>query len=429
MIVGREAEKIPAELFTERFRLDEQTITKLVSDRLVERDVGVLWWRYVGFIKTSTDLIVIVPKVVNRDWEDWLLIRRVLSRYFATSSLRKPIITSLEDLDWRDERVFNELDSATTLLRFFVEHGPYRVSKRRRSTGGAIDWGQTLRSAPVQSDSGPVYVDLVMVRRHHEANEITSLILGFLKYLLDKYPVLPSPTTLPDVTQKYGAVEYEQILENREYFTTVVRSERAITFQTDQIVLLETLLSLLSIDEGTTGRDLYSLFGVNKFEKVWEDVCRDSIGGDDESLRNQLAKPVWVWSNYLPTVADRQNPDVLSSVEGKILIVDAKYYFPVPPQTTPWGDIAKQLVYAQSIPANGAEIVNVFVFPGLCDSFEVAGYLDVRNDVHVVGKIDLWRLDFTSSLIRYAYKSGKYSSFISALATRSNFDDRPEGFA
>ncbi len=398
------------------FGLNGDSIESLARLKILDVTDTRTYWRFVGFIRTTADLIAVVPKPIEADYKGVALMRSALNRYFNSGATRVPQRIAVEDLFWRDDRALQELDGASTLLRAFLDHGPYRAPSTQVARRGAVDWRRTLRGTPIHAANGSIYRELWRSRHGRDTNDVTRVLLGMLTWLLAKYPILKEPHGLADAIAECGAYSHDEIARRRQLFASLIRAERAVTYRTDQIAVLEVALALISDDRSLRGREAFALFGTRAFEYIWEDACREAMGGDDGGLRSTLAMPEWNWTNHAPTTGEGQRPDVIQQFGETVFVVDAKYYFPVPPVMTPWQDIAKQLIYAQSLPiGSDNRLRNAFVFPAAREPVEKLGEVSVDSAKEHVGKIELWSLNAWTALLRYSKRLGADSDFISRL--------------
>lgn len=373
---------------------------------------------FVGFIRTSTNLIVVNPPSATGGFTPRLL-RACLHRYFIDSRGRYPIEFGLKRMVWSDTQVFVEMDAAQVLIRFLTQHGTYAQTTRVKTKRGRIDWRRTLRGAAVHSSSGIFFPDMSYSRLSSQPTILTYLQLRLANEAIKKYGAfLTRPACLGDQLQEDARFIDIERTESRLRLAALVTAERHLVFRTDVIEMLNAMLVLLTMPaEQNVGPESMKLYGSIAFEYVWEELCR-SLLGDEALLHEALAQPVWRL-NAETFERGLQRPDIMFSRSGHIVIADAKYY-PLMPRTLPGTqDVAKQLVYALSLKGyERDQIISVFVFPGGEKRFEQIGAVSLRRDRYSVGSIGVWKLNFLLAAQQYAARSSAdRDSFRDALVT------------
>lgn len=415
-----------------RLSIADDDFTAFLESGLLEGSrKRALRWRYVGFISTRADLIVGLPKVPLSPRSRFRLLRRVLQRFFADSKMRASNAPDAELLFWKDGDTFKAFDATVSLLRLFLEDGPYMTTVRDRARTGKLDWRQTLREQAFVTQLGPFYPTLRFKRDMQRANDVTRVQLGFLSALLDRFSILSRPASLPDAIRRFGAFSESDLEAQREAISKLLHKERSITYRTNLIDLIDLLLALIGQFERLRGPVALRMYGTTSFELVWEAACR-ALFDDDSNVRTELAQPTWAFLH--PPIAfdgHPQRPDILIRCPEETAVIDAKYYFPVPETVPGWGDIAKQLVYAQSVlaPAAGHVVSNSFIFPA-ADTTPILkriGKVSVAHKVKTIGSIAAYSLAFEHALTSYAAGSGEHCSLRNDFFSAD--DDRQKLFA
>jgi hypothetical protein len=170
------------------------------------------------------------------------------------------------------------------------------------------------------------------------------------------------------IADKIEIIPIADLLANHQVMARHVRTELSRTFYSDDIQLLNGILSFLEEDAPLRGASLLKVFGTNRFHAIWETACSYVIQNQNEQLKDKLSQPQWSFysppfSSALTLAGGKQRPDLLAEKKDKTLILDAKYYYPLPESLCGWGDLVKQLFYVASFSKEGKSIINGLLFP------------------------------------------------------------------
>ena len=384
----------------ERLFLDDWCYHELVQKRVLTYTAGVdrrkLQLRFVGFVALRDRLIVVSPRFGLTPGHEFSWLRRVLSTYFAIKT-RQPLSDEIVDLHYRDESVFRELDALATLMRIYSECGLYqrRAVVSARNSGGAIDWVRTLgRGQPVISEQSLFFPDEFRRRQHSSESDVGLIQAAILIHLLEKYEMAVEPA----LRDRLCGHEVGDVLglERQSYNLSVIHRERAITYQSRDLELLDVLGSFLSDGKGMSGPAGMKLHGTTSFAMVWEDALRSLFGSDHEDI--ELGQPLWQlrkadqWEDLEGT--GEQRPDIVLRRKDELLILDAKYHQPFPQARPGWADIVKQLYYAETLVVTGGESVsNLFLLPGTGEMLRLAGKVEIAGGARGFPIIEAWIVD------------------------------------
>jgi len=172
------------------------------------------------------------------------------------------------------------------------------------------------------------------------------------------------------------------------------------------------------------GGDTLSIYGVRKFEHVWEAMIKQVFGHEmsceGESPEWQLPVPQWTPEGketaHKP-IRNRLIPDCVRLAENTLWVLDAKYYSITFDQSSLSGqpgvqDVVKQLCYEKAFesmggPFEGKITRNCFLFPG--HQQEETVYLGRVSMQCISGKgIDCFQLSL--AILADAYLHGKIKS-------------------
>ncbi len=245
----------------------------------------------------------------------------------------------------------------------FLAHGYYleREIEHKQTDHGKINWKRTIQQIQPQVDNDSlVYLNFVTRRSINKSSELTRIHeycvyesfakLGWL-YISTRYmPRKPS------------------ICFNRNRFLSILNNALNSTFNTEKKQLLSCMIAIVnSIDQKTSSNNFY--YGTTKFEYVWENLIDYVFGESNKSLYFPHAKWHIIQGNLSESSPLR--PDTIMRVDGKLFILDAKYYkFGITglakdlPATS---SIQKQITYGDYISArqyaDKSQIFNAFVMP------------------------------------------------------------------
>jgi hypothetical protein len=337
---------------------------------------------FVGLIATERSCIVSIPKyyggvcstVVQSDAIETVL--KVLETYFAEGRGRAVRSQELQELFFQDETPLKEREVAETLLRWYAANGLYRHEERGVSTSfqGRTDWTRTLsRSQPVHSASGDVYATPFQQTRLKQTNEVTNIQASVLVHLSEKYRLVgTNVSTNSDITL-FANIQPELLRKEAARFASIVNRELRSVFRSDTIQMLLALKAFLENLQGLGGVAALHLYGTSSFHVLWERACSVAFGNQADELAARLSQPKWHFNASKLTgrshVYDggRQIPDVITTVGRKYLILDAKYYYPLPSDRCGWEDIVKQLFYRESLETASMKVLNGLLFPALSE--------------------------------------------------------------
>lgn len=351
---------------------------------------------FVGMIKVMGITLVIYPKYIkdvnkdiNKQYEKFKQILKVLELY-EKRELQKLMASENEIIEEE-----NSLSIAIQLLNYHSEYGLYTVERKlyEESGEGGINWGKTINEAPlVFSGNSPMnlppYTEITNIDEFHIVRMIQLAVMKDINsnyydilFLLDFTLSQDTEIDLNDIGD----------IETLIYHLDNEMNSQFITHKLELIKLLK--LYLLSLKREDTHSDL-TLYGVTKFDRVWEDVCRKVYGDDLEKslshlgikntlnfedstlLKDVVERPLWTDEQQKREVqaAKSLELDVLHVNRKKKLfeIYDAKYYMISFKENhikgqPGIGDITKQYLYEQVYKniakSNGYNFTNAFIVP------------------------------------------------------------------
>lgn len=258
------------------------------------------------------------------------------------------------------------IESYQYVIQDFLANGYYVENEIRYSESirGKVNWKKTVQKEKVQFDGkNAIYLKFQVKTNHTKENDMITKVhqycvyhcflrFGWLFFSSNYLPIEP--------TVKF----------NKELFLSVLHSALSKTFNDAKKRLFQSMINIvLNIEENA---DIKSFsIGVNKFEKVWEDLI-DFVFG--EKNKDEYF-PHATWHIIRDGKVDQSSalePDTIMKHDGKIYVLDAKYYrYGITgyeghlPQTS---SIQKQITYGKHIAEQKCEVpkenvYNAFIMP------------------------------------------------------------------
>lgn len=289
----------------------------------------------------------------------------------------------------------NILSVAIQLLNYYGEYGLYNIGKTLIEVNGdgEINWFKTINEMPATlSGNSPVYIDYYSEKNITDTqNMIRQIQLAVLTDIKEKYNDLLS---LLDYDISFEDEIFLSDLGDEESFLYHLDKELMIQFISHKIELIKLLKMYIQSKTRENNVDTISVFGVTKFDRVWEDVCKVVYEDNLEhslidlnlkyrntyenniKLKEFVPKPTWT------NLIDGKEYSTLKSLELDTLhvnkenktfeIYDAKYYLISFANNKINGqpgvsDITKQylyeLTYKELAEENGYSFINRFIVP------------------------------------------------------------------
>lgn len=249
----------------------------------------------------------------------------------------------------------------------FLQNGYYTEREVRyiESQRGKINWKRTIQMEQPQLDGDNiVYLNFVVKTNRINSDNLLTRIHEYCVYesfqkmgwLYVASDVLPMKPRLP---------------LNKELFLATLAKELGRTFNDNKKRLFRSMINIINEATEQTNDDSVSSFGVHRFEYIWEAMIDYAFG---ENNREQYyPKAHWhiISHDGIRSESSELRPDTIMKLDGKIFILDAKYYkFGVTglPSHLPNTDsIQKQITYGDYIAEKGFaprnEIFNAFLMP------------------------------------------------------------------
>ena len=358
------------------------------------------------------------------------MIRQVLERYWSDPTKSAVRIQEQRQLAFRASEPFAEYEIYVTLMAWYLANGAYRteVSAQTRGDDRRVDWNRTLaRSIAIHSAQSSFYPEPIQFERRAALNEISLLQLSVLKHLREKYSLDGQVVALYELGSSAPLAE-EVLFGNAAIYAARIRQELSKVYRSDKIHMLRNLELFFREAEGYDGPRATRLFGTTAFHVVWEHACSVAAGNAFASLSANLAQPRWSFKypERMTLEGGKQRPDVLAEHAGRyLLILDAKYYYPLPNSICGWEDLVKQFFYERSYRQRSRqELINGLLFPEpAVDSVRLAGEVRLARGGKTVADFPallVFQVNPTRLFQRYANSSIEFEllgELVAALTT------------
>ncbi len=272
-----------------------------------------------------------------------------------------------------EENLEFPIQSYQFIIFDFLQNGYYteREVQYIESQRGKINWKRTIQmEQPHLDEENIVYLDFVVKTNRINSDNLLTRIHEYCVYesfqkmgwLYVASEALPMKPRLP---------------LNRDLFLSTLTRELGQTFNDNKKQLFRSMINVIEEAAEQAYDDSVTTFGVHRFEYIWEAMI-DYVFGEN-NREQYYPKAHWhiISHNGLRTESSELRPDTIMRLNGKIYILDAKYYkFGVTglPMHLPNTDsIQKQITYGDYIAEQGFaqrdDIYNAFLMP-FCSSPE-----------------------------------------------------------
>lgn len=250
----------------------------------------------------------------------------------------------------------------------FLRNGYYaeREAKYIESQRGKINWKRTIQKEQPRLDGDNiVYLrfvvktnrinsDNLLTRIHEYCVYESFLKMGWLYVAGDVLPMKP------------------RIPLNRDLFLSTLAKESEQTFNDGKRRLFNCMMNIIREAAEESDDDSAAAFGVHRFEYVWEAMIDYVFGeGNREQYYPKAHWHIIADRGGLRRESSGLRPDTIMRLDGKIYILDAKYYkygvTGLPAHLPNTDSIQKQITYGDYIAERGYaprnDIYNAFLMP------------------------------------------------------------------
>lgn len=319
-------------------------------------DIDLLYiFTYVGIVSVGNRVIKCYPKYIlsnDNPSEDMKQVIKVIEKYVS-----KEQVIGFYSGDNEDKN-FNMLSIILFIIRDYYEYGLYNNFEDivNISLEGEVCWNRTVSDIlPIIMDNRPYYNDLYTKKTIDDDMDffkrLHTVILTECFQKLNESGLL----NIFEFDMTYLSDEEFSDFGDIEYVLYRINSELSIQFNDRKKVLLKSIYAYILNSKLTEEEYGLSLYGTNKFNLVWEDVCAQVFENKlktklsklnlpiqlkasycpDDRLIDIIEKPTWVGYGYDGITYEKKSkgtliPDMIgiSSKNGNytFIIMDAKYY-------------------------------------------------------------------------------------------------------
>lgn len=244
--------------------------------------------------------------------------------------LRKDILSLMNVLtrytDKRESKLYDGLKNEDSsgipiqaylyLIKDYFERGYYKEQETfyKVAKKGKINWSRTIKTQkPEMQDNEAFYLNFIVKKNTINEDELITLVHKYCVYeSFDKFGWLF--TSFVPVKPKTGLTVKMMI--------SVVNNKLQNTFKDHNKQLFKNMLAVLKqLDDGSQTDFKY---GTYRFEYVWEKMI-DKVFGISEKVE-YFPKTTWNFPENKIYNNAFLNPDTIMLYDGKVYVLDAKYY-------------------------------------------------------------------------------------------------------
>ena len=401
-------------------KLNQNILNKLIKYDFFEVDVkkDIFKFEYVGLLISNNTIIRVYPKYIDKNnyvVNDFKEILRVIKKFKKENG----------DLDFEidnDENIsFNIISIMIYLLEDYYENGVYNNFQRMLKVNGAgeINWDRTINdNYPIIDDNKPYYTELYT---DYKINDIYDYFHLLHKCILTECAERLKEFDLLDVFDLADVKLSERSLEDfgdADFIASKIEKELFVQFNSQKQKILKYMRVYVSNKNMFSDKNSLILYGVHKYEHIWEDICAhvlDSKLKSDlteinlpiplkdeyssyESIHDIIGTPKWILKDDKENIKNAEKNklklDLIVIENETFIILDAKYYNLIFEKDLKLSnqpgiqDIAKQYLYQLAlndfIKDQGFKYAaNALLFPKYNDNIENKGIvkLDMFKDL------------------------------------------------
>ncbi|SOC21695.1 LlaJI restriction endonuclease [Rhodobacter sp. JA431] len=374
-------------------KVEASSITKLVNRNVLKKAPGAggrYRMDFVGLISDTNGSAFVLPKVFDparrpANSGDLLRVIRCI-QLFERRSARNRRSGNVAETDFLFTDGESLISLFLSLLSWTRDHGLHVNDRDSLVTDPAIiDWLETVeRGMALYFPHGLAFADAY---GWNKSRSHSDLAVVQATALLDLYNSLNSISHI--WISEYDAIieackdllaDTEADVQQRQSLKQVVLEADLHATKDHERWLVSTLRQWL--EKRVPDGHALSLYGVNAFHVLWEDMCRVAFGASEISHTEFASQPNVTRLEGKISLAP-QRPDLIASVPEGIVIADAKWYrywrgdYPGTP------DVTKQLMYELSASPSTPIVGNAFIVPVPDDGaavFETIGHVGMESD-------------------------------------------------
>lgn len=423
------------EQYSEKYILDKldnnnDFFNELIKHAIIVSEDGEYKFSYVGLIIVGNKYVInCYPKYIpneNNIKDDFKQVLKVIRKYIdSKKKFNRKLTYQTGDLE------INSFDLLSLMLFFiedYYENGVYsNIQNLLEINGnGEVNWDKTINDTyPFLRNNKPFYAELHTRYKINDLNDYFRLLHEYIitecssnlkkADLLDYFDL--TPVELSDKTfYDFG---------DKEFILKKLEKEVNMEFNTHKQKLLRSMHAYISNKDSFTNKNSLILYGVYKFEHVWEEMCshvfnnilderfghliksndklakriQNLIYSKDEynldtTLHKLIEKPKWISKEGFQKFSeDTYIPDIITFSNDNFIILDAKYYSLTFERYEDLAgkpgieSISKQYFYELAFKDffEVLDFKNAFLFPTYGTKVENKGYvkLDMLHNLHL----------------------------------------------
>ena len=254
------------------------------------------------------------------------------------------------------------------IINDYLVYGKYENREKHYERGikGRINWKRTVHSKPVISNGNIIFTDIVSEKRSQEDNLLTEI------YFVCVQRAVECIGWLYGVSFDSNGVDYRILFKkNKRKYLSAINTEMSHTFDDQKKNRLQNMRNIITGLDDSIINTREVVYGVDSYEYVFERMV-DSMFSRVDDIRQFYPNATWdLVLEKEPVDSSNLRPDTVLIKDGKVYILDAKYYrygttFKPGdmPETT---SIQKQITYGEYVKRKNqgcyTDVFSAFVLP------------------------------------------------------------------
>lgn len=337
---------------------------ELIKHAIIVSEDGKYKFSYVGLIIIGKKYVInCYPKYIpNEDniKEDFKQALKVIKKYIDSKKKfkRKDLTYQTGDLE---SNPFDLLSLMLFFIEDYYENGVYsNIQNILEINGeGEINWDRTINDTfPILKNHKPYYTEL---HTRHKINDLYDYFRLLHEYIITECSINLKNADLLDYFDLTPVELSDKTLYDfgdKGFILKKIEKELNMEFNTHKQKLLRSMHAYISNKDSFRNKNSLILYGVYKYEHVWEEMCSQVFNNilDEEfehliKSDNKLAKrildlissnskynlgttlhklietPKWVSADCFKKYSkDTYIPDIITFFNDDLIILDAKYY-------------------------------------------------------------------------------------------------------
>ena len=315
-------------------------------------------FKFVGLLTLGNNLIIVLPKCYIREHErvnpeyipehEVELLMKVLKKYGKDSYKDKLSTFGMDE----EDADANYLAIIDFIFQDFIEYGLYynETEEYELNGNGGINWKKTIeKTDPLLTDNEIYYVDTyTRVEELNEHDYIRQLHKAVINDCFDKIKNFNKFLGYPNLDYHVANI----LEEDKTYYNLLqIDNELRVTFSERKVRLLRVMREYIEAIL-YKGEENFSVFGVRKFDPVWEKMCQVTLGNQYVNKKENPYGNIMIERSASEWTKEgkkgNMKPDIIIEEENDLYILDAKYYSLDKTSFPGVQDVAKQFLYEKS---------------------------------------------------------------------------------